>query len=92
MSEEDLLQRIAGLEEELRQVGIRNERVDLDKAWERSFTRITLVMILTYLLIAIVFYLAAVPNFYFNAVVPTLGFFISTQSLPLAKNWWIKRH
>ncbi|MBI2798025.1 hypothetical protein HYX70_01840 [Candidatus Saccharibacteria bacterium] len=46
-------------------------------------------MILTYLLMAMLFYLLGVDKFYLNAVIPTIGFVLSTLSLGWLKNIWI---
>jgi len=68
----------------------RNRRVENDKAWETSLTRKILIAILTYIVIVIFFYFANLPKPFINAIVPTLGFFISTLSVSLVKNFWIK--
>ena len=77
-------------EKEINLIKERNKRVELDKAWETSWTRKILVAVLTYIVIVIFFYFAKLQNPFVNAIVPTLGFVISTFSIPLFKNWWIK--
>jgi hypothetical protein len=81
---------IADLEKEIEKLKERNRRVELDKNWETSFTRRGLLIIFTYL--AIGFYLNAIniENPWLNAIVPSVGFLLSTLTLPYFKNLWIK--
>ena len=81
---------IADLEKEIEKLKERNRRVEIDKAWETSLTRKGLLIIFTYL--AIGFYLNAinVPNPWLNAIVPSIGFLLSTLTLSYFKNLWIK--
>lgn len=81
---------IADLEKEINELKVRNKRVETDKAWETSLTRRGLLTIFTYL--AVGFYLNAinVENSWFNAIVPSIGFLLSTLTLPYFKNLWIK--
>ncbi|MFN4894592.1 MAG: hypothetical protein ACK5GN_11145 [Pseudomonadota bacterium] len=66
----------------------RNRRVELDKAWELSRTRKVSILVLTYLVMILVFWSLGNEKYALNAIVPTLGFFISTASLPKVKAWW----
>ena len=68
----------------------RNQRVELDKAWETSFTRRAIIAILTYVTLVIFLLLINAPNPYVNALVPTLGFILSTMGLSVFKGWWAK--
>ena len=45
------------LEERVKKIEERNKRVELDKSWETSWTRKTLIMILTYIIVIIYSYL-----------------------------------
>ncbi len=80
----DLEQRISAIEE-------RNARVERDKAWETSWPRKVLIAVFTYFSVAL--YLAAIDinHAWLNAIVPTVGFTISTLTLPLFKRIWLKR-
>ncbi|HZX44290.1 MAG TPA: hypothetical protein VFF28_01265 [Candidatus Nanoarchaeia archaeon] len=81
-----LEQRVISIEE-------RNRKVELDKAWETSLSRKLIITALTYITIVLFFYAAALPNPFINSIVPTLGFAISTLSLPYFKKLWLKyRH
>jgi putative hydrolase of the HAD superfamily len=62
------------IQEQLADVQERNERVELNKAWETSFMRRGFIAGVTYL----------------NALVPTGGYLLSTLSLPFIKRYWIR--
>lgn len=81
---------VAELEGEIEKLKGRNKRVEADKSWETSLTRRGLLIIFTYL--AIGFYLSAIriENPWLNAIVPSMGFLLSTLTLSYFKNLWIK--
>ena len=81
MSVEDLVKRIEKIEE-------RNKRVELDKAWETSFVRRGLLIMFTYLAIGLYMYAINIGNPWQNAIVPSLGFFLSTLTLPFFRKLW----
>lgn len=89
-SESDILQRIDRLESEIEQIRSRNDRVELDKAWETSLYRRAWITILTYIVTAIVFLLIGAPYFYLSALIPTVGYVLSTLTLPIIKSHWSK--
>lgn len=78
------------LQERVRKLEERNQRVEGEKAWETSWTRRGLLVLFTYL--AVAFYLQAiqVPNPWLNAIVPSLGFLLSTLSLPYFRRLWLQ--
>lgn len=78
------------LELEINKIKERNFRVETDKAWETSFFRKLIIAILTYVIIVLFFYFADLPNPFTNAIVPTIGFLLSTSSLSIFKKLWIK--
>jgi len=69
----------------------RNKRVELDKAWEISKTRKWLVAVLTYITVVIFLVVIHAPLPLLNALIPTLGFLLSTLTLPYVKKIW-KKH
>ncbi len=77
------------LQQEIEKIKERNKRVEADKAWETSWARKFLILILTYLVVVIFFFFANLPEPFVNAVVPTLGFVLSTLTIPLFKKWWL---
>jgi len=84
--------RLESVDEALELVKQRNLRVESDKAWEGSKTRILLICLITYVVASGVFYSLGSQRCFLDAVVPTLGFLLSSQSIPLAKKLWIRSH
>ena len=80
---------IEEIQKEINLIKERNKKVEPDKAWEVSVFRVISVVIMTYLITAVVFYFIGVNNFLLNALIPTVGFYLSTQSLPFIKRWWL---
>ena len=79
------------LEKEIENIKNRNKRVELDKAWETSFTRKICIMILTYIVVVIYTYLIKkLDNIYLSSLVPVIGFFLSTLSLNIIRKIWEK--
>lgn len=81
---------IVELEKEIEKLKERNKRVELDKAWETSLTRRVLLIIFTYLAIGLYLSAIKVKDPWLNAIVPSVGFLLSTLTLPYFKNLWIK--
>ncbi len=82
---------IEELQKEIDEIKTRNKRVEADKAWETSLFRKILIALLTYFVIVLFFYFVDLPKPFINAVVPTLGFVLSTLSVPLFKKCWINK-
>lgn len=89
-SAEDLLRRIALLERELAIIKSRNVSVEADKAWETSRARIGAVAGTTYLIVSCVFWAIGVDKPLINSIIPTLGYLLSTQSMPKLKSIWLQ--
>jgi hypothetical protein len=66
----------------------RNRRVEADKAWERSRTRRALIAALTYAVVASYIGVVVRVSPWLNAVVPTVGFLLSTMALQFARGLW----
>jgi hypothetical protein len=79
------------LQEVLKEMEARNKRVELDKAWETSFTRKLLIAVFTYFVIVLFFLVADLGKPFVNPIVPTVGYLLSTLSLPYFKAWWMKK-
>lgn len=84
-------EKIRQLEKEIEAIKQRNLRVEADKAWEMSSFRIFSITVITYIIAVLVLYFIGAKNFLLSALVPALGFFLSIQSLPAVKKWWIKK-
>lgn len=78
------------LHQEINDIKARNARVEADKAWETSWTRRTLILALTYIVIVIFFLAADLPDPFMNAIVPSAAFVLSTLTIPICKKWWQK--
>ena len=52
------MDKIIELENELNQIKERNKKVELNKAWEISWTRKICIAVLTYLVIVLFFYIS----------------------------------
>ena len=78
------------MKEDIEQIKERNKRVEADKAWETSKTRKIVVALMTYIVIVIFLWSINAPNPWSNAIVPTVGFILSTFTLPFFKNFWLK--
>lgn len=70
----------------------RNAKVEADKAWETSTFRTATIAILIYITVSIVFTILGITKPLWNAIIPSLGYILSTQSLPFIKRWWIKKY
>jgi len=81
---------IQQLKNEIEEIKKRNAKVELDKAWETSLARKIIIAVLTYVAIVIFFFFAGLPKPFVNAIVPTVGFILSTFSILFFKNIWEK--
>jgi hypothetical protein len=72
------------------EIELRNKKVEVDKAWETSYTRRILLIIFTYLAIGLYLRAIHVPQPWLNAIVPSVGFLLSTLTLPLFKKMWLR--
>lgn len=77
------------LESEIKKIKARNARVELDKAWETSWTRKLCICILTYIVVVIYSYtIQAISNVFLSSLVPVIGFTLSTLSLGFVRKIW----
>jgi len=87
MNEQDqlteLASRVAALEE-------RNKRVELNKAWETSATRKLAIIVVTYFIVLGFLLIIKNDKPTINAIVPSLGFFLSTLVVSKLKEHWVK--
>lgn len=80
----ELEQRVGVIEE-------RNARVSLDKAWETSFVRRGLIAGITYVCAIILLNVLGHDGAWKHALVPVMGYLLSTFSLPPIKKLWIEQ-
>ncbi len=81
---------LSKLEQRIIKIENRNKKVEINKAWEISWTRKLFIIITTYFIMFLFMSVIKTENAHINALVPTIGFFLSTLALPLIKNFWIK--
>ena len=81
---------LKGLEKRVKNIEDRNKKVELDKAWEVSYTRRFILVVFTY--VSIGFYLQAigVNQAWLHAIVPSIAFMLSTLTMPFFKKLWIR--
>lgn len=84
MNTEELINRIEKIEK-------RNQRVELDKGWEGSLARRVLIVLFTYISIGGYMWAIGVDKPLLNAVIPSLGFSLSTLTLPYFKKLWMEK-
>lgn len=78
------------LEERIAKIEERNKRVEIDKAWEVSWTRKILLMFFTYVSIALYLRFIVGIDPWINAIIPTIGFLLSTLTLSYFKKLWLQ--
>lgn len=81
---------IEKLEKRLAVIERRNQKVESDKAWETSTLRKLLIATFTYFTIALYLQFIVGIDPWINAIVPTIGFLLSTLTLPYFKKLWLK--
>ncbi|MBQ3048034.1 MAG: hypothetical protein IJD48_03360 [Clostridia bacterium] len=80
------------LKEEIEKIKSRNTRVELDKAWETSWTRRLFICLLTYLVVVVYsLTINKISNIWLSSVVPVIGFTLSTLSLKFIRKIWEKK-
>lgn len=73
---------------EIEKLKQRNKRVEEDKAWETSWTRKLLLIFFTYLTIGLYLNAISINSPWLNAIVPSIGFLLSTLTLPYFRKYW----
>ncbi|MBP9667311.1 hypothetical protein KBD87_00685 [Candidatus Saccharibacteria bacterium] len=80
----DLEKRIAALE-------TRNKKVEADKAWETSWTRRIAIALLTYVIVCTYFAVVIHIDPWLNALVPVIGYLLSTVTISIVKKSWLRQ-
>lgn len=80
------------LEAEILKIKERNKKVEADKAWEISWTRKVFVTLTTYLVMVLAMHALNLSNPFVGAIIPTLGFVLSTLSIGFVKKFWIRQY
>lgn len=82
---------INDIERRVRLIEERNVRVEAEKAWEVSVFRKATIAIMTYIIASIVLVSIGSWQPFLSALIPTIGYVLSVQSLPMIRRWWIRR-
>lgn len=78
------------LEKRILAIEIRNSRVEENKAWETSWVRRVAVMFLTYMVIVIYLKYVVEIDPWVNALVPVIGYVLSTLTIGVIKRLWLR--
>lgn len=78
--------------QQIQEIIERNRRVEVDKAWETSWVRTGSLAVIIYLVAVVFMWRIGADRFFHNALIPVLGYLLSTQSLPPLKRWWMKKY
>ncbi len=78
----------SSLEKRVRAIEARNAKVELDKKWETSWTRRLSITSLTYLVVASYLVFIHKDKPFVNAVVPAMGYFLSTLVIRQIRRIW----
>lgn len=79
------------LEKEIEAIKSRNTRVDREKAWETSWQRKIGIIVTTYFVMILVFWSLDNDSPFLNAIVPTLGYTLSTLSLSWLRKSFLQK-
>lgn len=79
------------IEAELTAIHDRNRKVEADKAWETSWTRRLVIAGMTYVVALVWLSVIDNPSPWRSAFIPTVGYVLSTLSLPAVKAWWVRK-
>lgn len=84
------MDKITELEKRIEKIEARNRGVELNKSWETSWTRRFFIAVFTYLAIALYLQFIVGIDPWINAIVPTVGFLLSTLTMPFFRKLWEK--
>ncbi|MBM3229305.1 hypothetical protein FJZ26_02640 [Candidatus Parvarchaeota archaeon] len=82
--------RATGIEKRLGLIEARNRSVEIDKKWETSLTRRGFLAAFTYIAIGVYFQAIGIAQPWQNALVPAAAFMLTSLTLPIIKNLWLK--
>jgi hypothetical protein len=80
---------MSDFEHRLSTIEQRNQRVETDKAWEISWTRRGSIAAITYICAFILLNILGHDGAWKHALIPVMGYILSTHSLPAVKEIWL---
>lgn len=78
------------IEQRIRELELRNARVESDKAWETSFARRALLTIFTYVSVGAYLQAIGLQNAWLHTIVPAVAFVLSTLALPFLRKLFFR--
>lgn len=82
------MENMENIEKEVELIKNRNKAVEMDKAWETSWTRRIFIALITYIIALLWMSAIGESLVLLKACIPTGGYLLSTLSLPFVKDWW----
>lgn len=80
------------IETEIKSIKARNAKVELDKAWETSWTRRLCICAMTYIVVLVYcLTIETVSNIFLSSLIPVMGFMLSTLSLNWVRKIWERK-
>ena len=84
------MQKLDLIGDSIKVIEARNKKVELDKAWETSYSRRLLLILFTYLAVGIYLKAVNIKQPWLNAIVPSVAFMLSTLTMPFFKQIWVR--
>ena len=82
---------LTDLKREIEKIKERNTRVEEDRAWETSWTRKVFIIVSTYIVVVIFMMIMQEDKPFLKALVPVVGYIVSSVSYDAVRAWWLKR-
>lgn len=79
------------LQAEIDTLRARELKLESYKAWETSYCRLGVLVTKTYIVAAVFLQTIGAQRPLVGALVPVLGYVISTLTLPIIRRWWVQR-
>lgn len=87
---ESIKKRNQNLEDSVSNIFARNKKVEIDKAWEVSWARKIIIILISYVAIGCTLAFFGFSRAWISAIIPVLAFILSTLSLVFLKSLWLK--
>lgn len=81
---------LRGFSNQIQEIKDRNSRVEINKRWETSKTRFLSLTLIMYITMVLLFYVINSMKPFQDALIPTIGYMLSTFSLNLIRSAWEK--
>ncbi|GAB4285004.1 MAG: hypothetical protein Kow0081_2510 [Candidatus Dojkabacteria bacterium] len=82
--------KVSSLEAKLKELELLEKYDEIQTAWNKSLTRVFLTSSFTYFVALISMLIIEVEKATLNALIPSLLYILSFQSIPFVKKLWIK--